>query len=166
LTLKITKDNTKAVLAALRSLTKSDVLVGVPSSETAREPEEGEPEGITNAAIGYIAEFGSPARNIPERPHLIPGIKSVEAKIAKTFRVGANGVMDGKKDAASQALHKAGMIGQSAVRAKVTEGEFVALSESTLANRRRRGRTGEKPLIDTGQYRRSITYVVRPRGAE
>ena len=39
-----------------------------------------------------------------------------------------------------------------------------ALAPVTLAQRRRRGRTGEKPLIDTAQMQRSVTHVVRPKG--
>lgn len=36
----------------------------------------------------------------------------------------------------------------------------------TDSNRLRRGRTGNKPLIDTGEYRRSITHVVRDKDAD
>lgn len=163
-TIKVTKDRTADLLKVMRSLTKTQVLVGVPASETARTPEEGEPEGITNAAIGYIAEFGSPAANIPERPHLIPGVQSVEDRISKAFGAAAKAAIEGNSEAVSQKQHAAGMIAQNAVRAKITDGEFATLSPKTLQKRRSRGRSGEKPLIDTGQYRRSITYVVRPKG--
>jgi hypothetical protein len=38
------------------------------------------------------------------------------------------------------------------------------LAERTLAARKARGRTGEKPLIDTGQLRNAVTFVVQARG--
>jgi hypothetical protein len=48
------------------------------------------------------------------------------------------------------------------VRAFITAGQgFAPLAAATLAARRRKGRTGTKPLIDTGQLRRAITYVLR-----
>jgi hypothetical protein len=34
----------------------------------------------------------------------------------------------------------------------------------TLERRRAKGRTGTKPLIDTGQLRNAITYVLRKKG--
>ena len=57
--------------------------------------------------------------------------------------------------------HAAGLIAQNSVRRTLTTAAYRPLSERTLAERRARGRTGTKPLIDTGQYRNSITYVVR-----
>jgi hypothetical protein len=70
---------------------------------------------------------------------------------------------------------------QNAVRTKITDGPFAPLADSTLRARARRGRKGAvaelksraqgnapnnanaKPLIDTGQLRKSITYVVRKK---
>jgi len=75
----------------------------------------------------------------------------------------------------------AGLAAQSSVRALISSGIGPALSEATLRNRARRGRKGAKeelasraagqqpstelakPLIDTAQYRNSITYVLRKR---
>ncbi|HAX2567517.1 TPA: hypothetical protein JW640_001108 [Escherichia coli] len=59
-------DNAKAILDALRSLTKKDVLVGIPSEDSERDDV---PFG--NAGIGYLNEYGSPEQNIPPRPHLV-----------------------------------------------------------------------------------------------
>lgn len=53
-------DNAKAILDALRSLTKKDVLVGIPSEDSGRDDV---PFG--NAGIGYLNEYGSPEQNIP-----------------------------------------------------------------------------------------------------
>jgi hypothetical protein len=62
------------------------------------------------------------------------------------------------------AQNKAGLIAESSVRKKINEGPFEPLAPKTLQERKRRGRTGEKPLIDTGQLRNSVTYVIRPKG--
>ncbi|HCA7460069.1 TPA: hypothetical protein MX372_004907, partial [Enterobacter roggenkampii] len=65
-------DNAQAILDALKSISKKEVLVGIPEEDSEREDV---PFG--NAGIGYVNEYGSPAQNIPPRPHLIPGVKSV-----------------------------------------------------------------------------------------
>ena len=48
----------------------------------------------------------------------------------------------------------------SAVQAEITDGAFAPLAERTIKGRLRRGRTGTKPLIDTGQYRRAFQYTI------
>ena len=74
--------------------------------------------------------------------------------------------LKGDADAGDKALHSAGLIAQNAVRNKITEGPFVPLAPMTLAKRKARGRTGEKPLIDSGAYRNAQTYVIRPKGED
>ena len=130
------------LLRRLAAVAQRDVLVGVPAGE-ARD------DGPTNAEIGYQNEFGSPANNIPARPHLLPGVAAVQDKVVA------------KLSDAERHLHAAGLLAQNSVRRTLTTTAYRPLSERTLAERRARGRTGTKPLIDTGQYRRSITYVVR-----
>ncbi len=71
----IRADNAQSILDALKSLTKKDVLVGIPAEDSDRDDV---PFG--NAGIGYINEYGSPAQNIPPRPHLVPGVKSVKTR--------------------------------------------------------------------------------------
>lgn len=152
----ITKDNMAALQKSIRELTKREILVGIPSDETQRK------EGtITNAAIGYINEFGSPAKNIPARPFLIPGVQRAEGKIEKRLKKSIEHVLDGSKTGMITQMNAAGLEAQNSVRATINKGIMPELSESTLAARRRRGRTGEKPLIDTGQLRNSITYILK-----
>lgn len=160
----IKKDITKQVLKALNNLTKKQVLVGIPAANADREPEPGEPPGITNAVIGYLMENGSPAANIPARPHLVPGIESIEPEIARRYRVGAQAVLDGKTDSLDDTHAAVGLLAVAAVQRKIDSVIPPPLSPRTLAARRARGRTGETPLIDTGQYRRAQNYVIRDKG--
>lgn len=173
----ITKDKVADIIRAVASLASKDVLVGVPDSTAERDEEQ----PISNAAIGYIMETGSPANNIPARPHLVPGIQDVQTEVAERLGKGAKAALSGSMSGAEAALNAAGLIGQRGVRAKITDGPFVPLAESTLRARARRGRKGAakelasraagnqpdnanaKPLIDTGQYRQSITYVIRKK---
>ncbi|WP_137650634.1 hypothetical protein [Escherichia albertii] len=154
-------DNAKAILDALRSLTKKDVLVGIPSEDSERDDV---PFG--NAGIGYLNEYGSPEQNIPPRPHL------------------AQAALDGNASGAERALNRAGTLAVNGVRRYMTITGFTPLADSTVEARARRGRKGAtlelarraagespgtdlaKPLIDTGQYRRAITHVVRDKDAD
>jgi hypothetical protein len=78
-------------------------------------------------------------------------------------------------------LHKVGLRVATSIKKKINEGVPPPLSEYTLRERARRGRKGAKqelanrasgmapstqlakPLIDTGELRNSITYVIRSR---
>ncbi len=156
------------IVDQMRKLTKDRVLVGVPDANAPRSAEEDEArkesgEPVNNAEIGYINEFGVPERNIPARPHLIPGIKSSKDRLAKVLNAGARDALKGNDEAAQIALTKVGIIAETAVKNRIDEGPFVPLSFRTVEARKARGRTGEKPLIDTGQYRNSITHVVETK---
>ena len=142
------------LLRRLAAVAQRDVLVGVPAGE-------GRDDGPTNAEIGYQNEFGSPANNIPARPHLLPGVAAVQDKVVAKLTQAADAAATGRPSDAERHLHAAGLLAQNSVRRTLTTTAYRPLSEHTLSGRRARGRTGTKPLIDTGQYRRAITYIVR-----
>lgn len=159
MTVTITKDGVPGLLAGIRTLTQSRVLVGVPDEKADRA---GDGEPVTNAGLAYIHDNGAPGANIPARPFMRPGIDNAKDKIVGAMKSGAKNALDGKPDAAETALKKVGLIAQASIRAKITDGPFVPLAPRTIAERKRRGRTGDmKPLIDTGKMRESITYVIR-----
>lgn len=167
------KAPTKEIFAAVRSLTRMEVLVGVPAENAGRQPEPGEERTLNNAEIGYVQEFGSTIEGpgghafvIPPRPHLRPGVSDAREQIAAPLKKGIMGALKGDAAAGDKALHSAGLIAQNAVRNKITEGPFVPLAPMTMQKRKARGRTGEKPLIDTGAYRQAQTYVIRPKGED
>lgn len=134
---------------------------------------------INNATLGYIHEHGSPANNIPARPFLVPGVQSAQTKIESRLKKAANAALDGNFGNVDNELNGAGMVARDSVKTKINSGDFVPLAESTLKARARRGRKGAeeelanrlaggnpsndsaKPLIDTGQLRNSINYVIR-----
>ncbi|WP_063655226.1 hypothetical protein [Candidatus Arsenophonus triatominarum] len=171
-------DNTGKLFDALTQLGKQDVLVGIPAEKSERED-----ISFSNAAIGYLNEFGSPAKNIPARPHLIPGIRSVHTKTSAELKIAAKAILDSQPDKAEQGLNRAGQIAVQGVQTVITQSNFTPLADSTLAARARRGRKGAaqalenrkaglppdnanaRPLIDTGTYRRAITYLVRKKNA-
>lgn len=159
MSVKVTKNRMTEVIKAIAELASKDVLVGIPQDNTGRDA--GDPLG--NATIGYIQEKGSPVNNIPERPFLVPGVASVSEETSARLKKGAQGALSGDPAAGDRAMGAAGLIAQNAVRGRINSGIDPPLAPSTLRARRARGRTGEKPLIDTGQLRNSITYVVRKK---
>ena len=158
---RITVDRLGNIVKEINDLTRKDVLIGIPEAETNRQDEDGGSAPATNAALGYIHEHGSPANNIPARPFLIPGVKDAQGAIEKRLKQAADAALKGDKAAVDRQMHSAGIEAQNSVKTKINSGDFEPLAPATLAQRKARGRTGTKPLIDTGQLRNSITYVVR-----
>ncbi|MBS0054417.1 hypothetical protein [Yersinia sp. Marseille-Q3913] len=159
--LKVRVDKANDVLAAFKAIGRKDVLIGIPEESSGREDI---PFG--NAGIGYINEFGSPAQNIPPRPHLQPGVRSVQDETTQKLKQAAQAVLAGNQAAADRALEQAGTIASNAVKRYITITGFTPLADNTISARLRRGRTGDKPLIDSGQYRRAITSIVRSKNAK
>lgn len=163
MTVRITKDRVAEVLAAVKKLTAKEVLVGIPQANAERKPEPGEPP-ITNAELGYIHEFGAPEANIPARPFLIPGVERIQDQAIARLKKAGQKALEGEVAQIDQQMRAVGLIAQSAVQKKITDGPFVPLKPRTIAERVARGRTGTKPLIDTGALRQSITFVVADKG--
>ncbi|KAF1069149.1 MAG: hypothetical protein GAK45_01170 [Pseudomonas citronellolis] len=188
--MKVTKDNVGQVLAAIQSLVGQEVLVGIPASQAERSDEEpGQP--MNNAQLGYVHEYGSPARNIPARPFLEPGVTEQQESIGNHLQKAAKAAFSGDNTKVQAELNAAGLVASSGARLKITSGEFEPLSPSTVRNRRKNRGTksmraaekkyleliangatpeqaqeeaGIQPLINTGQLRNSLTYVIRKKG--
>lgn len=152
---------------AIDALTKQAVYVGVPASTTDRNDTP-----ITNAALAYIHNFGSPARNIPQREFLEPGIKNNKSFIVNRMTQTATNIFKARNpvEFVQQNLHAIGLTTADSIRQKITDGPFVPLAPLTIAARKKKIGKGKvnapgfvniRPLVDTGQLRRSITYVIR-----
>ncbi|PQK80218.1 hypothetical protein CG428_02340 [Pantoea ananatis] len=103
---------------------------------------------------------------LPPRPFLHMGIAQSRYKVAGLMKQAAFEVLSGNASAAEAMLNRAGTEAVNAARNVITAGDQLApLAEATLRARRSRGRSGTKPLYDTGQFLRSVTYVVRTKNA-
>lgn len=143
------------ILEAVQKLTSQEVLVGIPHGEARSDAE------MTNAQIGYIQETGSPAMNLPARAFLAPGVEDCQEQTSVQLTKAIDQALAGNSQGVDRCLNRAGMIAQNSVRAKINTGDFESLSEATLRARRLAGKTRTKPLIDTGQLRNSITYIIK-----
>lgn len=159
---RMTLDRVPEVMAAMRLLTQEAVYVGIPDKEDGRQGGD-----VGNASLGYIHENGSPARNIPARPFLNPGVNKVKAQIAEELGSGASALLAGRPDAVRTSYTRAGIIAVNSVKGVITSGAgFAPLADATLKarkTRKRAPRKGEKPLIDTAQMLNSVTHVIRKR---
>ncbi|MGK8887369.1 hypothetical protein [Burkholderia gladioli] len=161
---KMTQDNLDAVLKSIAALVQQEVLVGVPDS-TAGRKDEGQP--ISNAEIGYIMEAGSPANNVPARPHLVPGVEHALPAVTKQLERGVGAALDGKVEKVDQQLHAAGTLAVSSVQMTIRNNIPPPLAPSTVANRyRQRGtksqRKSEKDyaaLIDAGAQAAGVSLA-------
>lgn len=163
MTVVITKDKLPELIAAVKHITGREVLVGIPAENIPRKPEPGESDVPNNAVIGYEMEFGVPERNIPARPFLLPGVANARERILTEMFNGGQAALSGDGSQINKTFEAIGLIAQRAVQRKIVDGPFMPLSPRTLAQRKARGRTGTRPLNDTGQLRKSVTYVVRNR---
>lgn len=156
---EVVKDITDKVLANIQKMASDRLLIGIPAEKAARK---GDP--ITNAALGYIHENGSPARNIPARPFLVPGVRKATPKCLEVLKAAGKAALTAGPEALDKGLNAAGLVAQSAVKNQIRSQEgFTPLKAGTLAARKRNGFKGEKALIRTGQLLNSITYVVREK---
>ena len=151
-------DNTTAILLALQALSETQVLVGIPEEQTGRESDV-----LTNAALLYIQSNGSPLNNIPARPVIEPALENSNDKLGQLMGDAAKKALSGDQSGMNSALETAGLAGEAAVRAWFTSPDngWAPNAESTQKAKERKGSTDPRPLIDTGELRRSITYVVR-----
>lgn len=159
-------DAEQKIKDALQFLKDTPVYVGVPENKTVRRKEDGEKVAITNAELMFIHTNGSPRNNIPARPVIEPAIEDDKERISKMFKDAGQTMINQGKDAAIKKLKLIGMRAQNVCRAWFVnpKNNWPPNSPATIAAKRAKGATKPRPLIDTGQLRRSIIYFVETKG--
>jgi len=154
-------------IRSIKDLAGVRILVGIPEENQSRV---GEP--ISNALLGYIHEFGSPAANIPPRAFLIPGVQAAVngTALPGKMRSAARAALAGDKQLMRRRMAEAGILAVRSVTRGIQMGIPPPLAPATVARRRRRT-PGSKyrrkalkpgdvtPLIDTGDLLHAITWV-------
>jgi hypothetical protein len=181
---EVTKDNVSKIFKSMAELTGKAVYVGIPEADATRNDDA----EMNNARLGYIHEFGSPLANIPARPFLIPGVNNVEKETGEQLGKAAKAALDGDSKLADQMLNRAGVVVSNEVKRVINSNIPPPLKPRTVRDRyKTRGTKGRRDneilymqligqgmepaaaqdqagiiaLIDTGQLRNSITYVVK-----
>lgn len=165
----------KAVSEAIAQLKRLDVLVGVPEGGEDRKA-----GAASNAELVYIHTNGSPIRGIPARPIIEPAILDGKDVLGEKLSKAYETALAGNTAGVRPALEKAGQAAQNIVRDWFTnpknnwaelktaaeERREKKMSKSALAKAKKRAEEDKsfvvhRPLIDTGEMRKSIVYVVR-----
>ena len=166
ITAKMNEKGSEA-LKAFNDFIKNQVLVGIPEDNTSRESDT-----ITNAALLYIHSNGSPLQGIPARPVIEPALAHNKERLSQYMADAYTKALRGDTGGAMQALELTGMAGQTAAQEWFTNpaNGWPPLKESTLqsSSKSHKGKRGDRgsprPLIDSGNLRKAITYVVRREG--
>jgi hypothetical protein len=191
LNIDLTKDMMPELMRAVQRLTTKEVLAGFPESEEKeRKNEKDQPVPLTNAAIAYVQNTGSPELNIPARPFMVEGIEDVKDQIVDRLEKVGRAALEGDAQRVDKGFHEVGLTAQNGIRNKIQVGPFEPLAESTLKARARskgkganyrRGRKGAqeeldrraageapgvdlaRPLIFSAQLRNAATYAVQDK---
>ena len=118
-------------------------------------------DGLPNAYVASIHEFGSPTNNIPPRPTLRPALQHNKEEfskiIANSFKNGT--IRDG--------FEMIGQLAVSKVRSEIATLKSPTLKESTIRARLRGKKQGKsvsltiaKPLVHTKQMLQAVDYEV------
>ena len=143
--LKITKDDVAEFKKLVQKLTSKQVLVGITEDNADRGDSE-----INNAAIGYIMENGCPEKNIPARPHLVPGLRETVPRAITILKTAAKKTLtlEGRQDPEimEKAMMKIGMIAVGNVQKIILAKIPPPLADSTLKARAARAGNSKKGI--------------------
>jgi hypothetical protein len=140
---RVTKGNYEQIQDNLKLLADLEVLVGFPEDTTERDKDPDDPEedrGITNAALGYIHDNGSPEAHIPARPFMVPAIQENQKKIEQSMSGALKQAMRGDAHRMEQAMVAAGLTAKLAIQKQIASGIPPPLSDKTLKKRAARGK--------------------------
>lgn len=154
---------------AMSKIANNAVYVGVPQKESSRNAEE-----ITNVELMYIHSKGSPRMNIPARPIIEPALNAnkegVDKRLLAAFNAYKKGEIEGDKE-----LEKLGIYARDRCKAWFTDSRngwapnapitiYGGVMHNPINGKlfyvKGKGEKKNRPLIDTGALRNSITYVI------
>lgn len=164
--------NLKRFISAMDDVCENAVYIGVPQANTTREGDQ-----PTNAELMYIHTNGSPLMHIPPRPVLQPAVEAYKPQINKKLIEAFEAY---KKDEVlgDQKLEEVGIFVSDRCRRWFVDPRNgwapnapITLEGGWMRNHKNgkpfyikgKGKKKNRPLIDTGALRRSITYVVDKR---
>ena len=161
--------NLQNFIEAMDEICMNAVYVGVPQANATREGDE-----PTNAELMYIHTNGSPLMHIPPRPVLMPAIraygKQINKKMVEAFEAYRESVLLG-----DEKLEAVGIFASDRCRRWFVDPRNgwapnapITIYGGVMRNPKNgkffrvkgKGEKKNRPLIDTGALRRSITYVV------
>lgn len=145
------KEITKKLEEKLKEISESQIFVGIPKDAT--ETKDGHTFYL--ADIAYVNNFGSKSKNIPPRPFGTTLMPRYGKRISDFYQKEIADVLKGKRTV-KQALNRVGFTAAGFMKRNLSAGKWQANSPVTVAMK-----GSAHPLIDTGQMRQSITWLVK-----
>lgn len=144
----------KKFYAELEKLKQNEVFIGYQAGHAKHTDEDGNTADM--AEIAMFNELGT--ENSPPRPFLRMTVDENKEKINQFVETQTKRIAQGAS--AEQCMKQMGAFGVSLVQEKIGSGTFEPLKESTI-----KAKGSDKPLIDTGQMRQSVHYVIKKGGS-
>ena len=113
-------------------------------------------DGTTVAEVAAWNEYGT--SQIPPRPFLRQSVENHADEINANIEVVIKAVVSGDIDT-EKALMMIGAMQVGYVQHEIKTGGFTPNKPSTI-----RMKGSDRPLIDTGQMRQSVHYIIEPKG--
>lgn len=139
----------KRLQKALEDLNNLEVGIGFQRGKASED-------GVDMADIAAWNEYGTV--HSPSRPFIRKTMDENSGKIDAMIENVKDGVMSGKDP--QVLLNQVGVAVKGLMQEKIVNGTYEPNAPSTI---KKKG--SSKPLIDTGQMRQSVNYVVRRRGS-
>lgn len=134
------------------------VRVGI-LDDASKQPHPGdEPGALTLLEVAAIHEFGAPAAGIPQRSFIRAGVDELAAEIKDAQRALAKRVVAGDLTM-DAALEQLGALVAGKLQARIAAGIAPPNAPATIEKK-----GSSTPLIDTGQLRSSMTWLVEHGG--
>lgn len=151
--MKFVEDIDRGFKALVQHMTRfkggKSVRVGVQGSEAGEDR-----DGITNAELAAIHEFGSPGAGIPQRSFIRSAIDREKTKINKLLERAVKSAA-----ATGSAIPGLGVAGEFAKGQMIkTINESIGIAPNSAATIKQKG--SSRPLVDTGVLKASITWKV------
>lgn len=137
--------------AQIDKLKKLQVRVGFQAGEAAEE------DGVDIANIAMWNELGT--STAPARPFMRKSVDENASKISAMCQAQLKRLASGAT--AQEILQQLGVFQKWLIQEKIVSGSFAANAASTI-----RKKKSDKPLIDTGRMRQSVSFVIRQKGGD
>ena len=162
---------------AMKFLAQKEVFIGIPQeTNAAHEAEKG--KIVTTADLLFIHSYGSGINRVPSRDVLETSLKYNKEQVAQLLSEAMEKATSGNISAVEMALKKAGMQAQNIARDWFTNpannwapNAPFTIEGGWMRNRKSgkafyaKGKGSSRPLVDTGEMRKAITYVVDEKGS-
>lgn len=109
---------------------------------------------ITMADLAAIHYYGAPSKNIPKRDVITPALEQNQEKYLGFMERSIPALIEGSMDLRTM-WEYLGMEGQADIQKQMVTARLAPLHPRTI---KRKG--SSRPLIDTGQLRQDVTYIV------